>query len=123
MTNTEVAIDLIVYISNKLNINAIPFDVTNDIEMVWLNYIPENRVFNVKLSINHRLTTKENIDKIIKRNVLWFNNTLKRKIGLSNPNKIYNHGIYENWKCAEVSLTYDLTKDMEDALLVLSKIK
>ena len=33
MTNTEVAIDLIVYISNKLNINAIPFDVTNDIDI------------------------------------------------------------------------------------------
>ena len=69
MTDTEVATAIFFYLSNKLNINEIPQDYTNDIVWVSLSYIPSTKVFNAALDITHRLTNKENIDEIVERNV------------------------------------------------------
>ena len=63
MTDTEVATAIVFYLSNKLNINEIPQDYTNDIVSVSLNYLPSTKVFNAALDITHRLTNEENINE------------------------------------------------------------
>ena len=123
MTDTEVATAIVFYLSNKLNINEIPQDYTNDIASVSLNYLPSTKVFNVALDITHHLTCEENINEIAERNIKWFTNVAKRKLGLDNPSKVYKECMSENWKLARVTLKYDLTEDIENALLVLSKIQ
>lgn len=123
MTDTEVATAIVFYLSNKLNVNAIPQDSTNDIASVSLNYLPSTKVFNVALDITHRLTSEENINEIVKRNIKWFTNVVKWKLGLDNPSRIYKDLISENWKLARVTLKYDLTEDIENTLLLLSKMR
>lgn len=123
MTDTEVATAIVFYLSNKLNINAIPQDSTNDIASVSLNYLPSTKVFNVALDITHRLTSKENINEIAERNIKWFTNVVKWKLGLDNPSRVCKDLMSENWKLARVILIYDLTEDIENTLLLLSKMK
>lgn len=123
MTDTEVATAIVFYLSNKLNINEIPQDYTNDIVLVSLNYLPSTKVFNAALDITHRLTSKENIDEIAERNIKWFTNYVKRKLGLDNPSQVYKELMSENCQLARVILMYDLTEDIENTLLLLSKIK
>ena len=123
MTDIEVATTIVSYLSNKLNINAISQDATNDIIFVGLNYTPSDKVFNVMLDITHRLTSEENINEIVERNVKWFTNVAKWKLDLDNPNRVYKDFTSENWKLARVILMYDLTEDMENALLLLSKMR
>ena len=123
MTDTEVATAIVFYLSNKLNINEIPQDYTNDIASVSLNYLPSTKVFNVALDITHRLTSEENIDEIVERNIKWFTNDVKWKLGLDNPSRVCKDLISENWKLAKVILMYDLTEDIENTLLLLSKIR
>lgn len=123
MTDTEVATAIVFYLSNKLNINAIPQDSTNNIASIRLNYIPSDKVFNVALDITHRLTSEENIDEIVERNIKWFTNVVKWKLGLDNPSRVYKDLISENWKLGRVILMYDLTEDIENTLLLLSKMK
>lgn len=122
MTDTEVTTAIVFYLSNKLNINTIPQDSTNDIVFVSLDYLPSTRVFNVALAITHRLTNEENINEIVERNIKWFTNVVKWKLGLDNPSRVYKDFTSENWKLARVVLMYDLTEDMENALLLLSKM-
>ena len=122
MTDTEVATTIVFYLSNKLNINAISQDSTNNIASISLNYTPSDKVFNVVLNITHRLTNEENIDEIVERNIKWFTNVLKCKLGLDNPSRVYKDLISENWKLGRVILMYDLTEDIENTLLLLSKI-
>lgn len=123
MTETEVATAIVFYLSNKLNINAIPQDSTNDIASVSLNYLPSTKVFNVMLDITHRLTSEENINEIAERNIKWFTNVVKWKLGLDNPSRVYKDHMSENWKLARVILMYDLTEDIENTLLLLSKMR
>jgi hypothetical protein len=123
MTDTEVATAIVFYLSNKLNINAIPQDSTNDIASVSLNYLPSTKVFSVMLDITHRLTNEENINEIAERNIKWFTNDVKWKLGLDNPSRVYKDIMSENWKLARVILMYDLTEDIENTLLLLSKMK
>lgn len=123
MTDTEVATTIVFYLSNKLNINAISQDATNDIISVGLNYTPSDKVFNVMLDITHRLTSEENINEIVERNVKWFTNVVKWKLGLDNPSRVYKDFTSENWKLARVMLMYDLTEDIENTLLLLSKMR
>lgn len=123
MTDTEVATAIVFYLSNKLNINEIPQDYTNDIVSVSLNYLPSTKVFNAALDITHRLTNEENINEIAERNIKWFTNVVKRKLGLDNPSRVYKDLMSENWKLARVILEYDLTEDIENTLLLLSKIR
>lgn len=123
MTDTEIATTIVFYLSNKLNINAIPQDSTNDIAFVSLNYLPSTKAFNVALDITHRLTSEENIDEIVERNIKWFTNVVKWKLGLDNPSQVYKDLISENWKLGRVMLRYDLTEDIENTLLLLSKIR
>jgi len=123
MTDTEVATAIVFYLSNKLNINEIPQDSTNDIASVSLNYLPSTKVFSVMLDITHRLTNEENINEIAERNIKWFTNDVKWKLGLDNPSRVYKDIMSENWKLARVILMYDLTEDIENALLLLSKMK
>ena len=123
MTDTEVATAIVFYLSNKLNINAIPQDSTNDIVSIRLNYLPSTKVFNVALDITHRLTTEENIDEIVERNIKWFTNVVKCKLGLDNPSRVYKDLISENWKLGSVIVMYDLTEDIENTLLLLSKMR
>ena len=123
MTDTEVATTIVFYLSNKLNINAISQDSTNNIASISLNYTPSDKVFNVVLNITHRLTNEENIDAIVERNIKWFTNTVKRKIGLGDPSRVYKELISKNWKLGKVMLAYDLTEDIESSLLLLSKIR
>lgn len=123
MTDTEVATTIVFYLSNKLNINAIPQDSTNDIASVSLNYLPSTKVFNVALDITHHLTSEENIDEIVERNIKWFTNVVKWKLGLDNPSRVYKDLISENWKLGRVTLMYDLTEDIENTLLLLSKMR
>ena len=122
MTDTEVATAIVFYLSNELNINEIPQDYTNDIVSVSLNYLPSTKVFNATLDITHRLTTEENINEIVERNIKWFTNVVKWKLGLDNPSRVYKDLMNENWKLARVILMYDLTEDMENTLLLLSKM-
>jgi len=123
MTDTEIATAIVFYLSNKLNINAIPQDYTNDIASISLNYTPSDKVFSVALDITHHLTSKENINEIVERNIKWFNNDTKRKLGLDKPSRIYKDLISQSWMLAKVILMYDLTEDIENTLLVLSKIQ
>jgi hypothetical protein len=123
MTDTEVATAIVFYLSDKLNINAIPQDSTNDIASVSLNYLPSTKVFSVMLDITHRLTNEENINEIAERNIKWFTNDVKWKLGLDNPSRVYKDLMSENWKLARVILMYDLTEDIENTLLLLSKIR
>ena len=123
MTDTEIATAIVFYLSNKLNINAIPQDSTNDIVSIRLNYLPSTKVFNVALDITHRLTTEENIDEIVERNIKWFTNVVKCKLGLDNPSRVYKDLISENWKLGSVIVMYDLTEDIENTLLLLSKMR
>ena len=123
MTDTEVATAIVFYLSNKLNINEIPQDSTNDIASVSLNYLPSTKVFSVMLDITHRLTNEENINEIAERNIKWFTNDVKWKLGLDNPSRVYKDIMSENWKLARVILMYDLTEDIENALLLLSKMR
>lgn len=123
MTDREVATAIVFYLSNKLNINEIPQDYTNDIASVSLNYLPSTKVFNVALDITHRLTSEENINEIAERNIKWFTNDVKWKLGLDKPSQIYKEHMSENWKLARVILMYDLTEDIENTLLLLSKMK
>ena len=123
MTDTEVATAIVFYLSNKLNINEIPQDYTNDIVSVSLNYLPSTKVFNAALDITHRLTNEENINEIAERNIKWFTNDVKWKLGLDNPSRVYKDLMNENWKLARVILMYDLTEDMENAWLLLSKMR
>ena len=123
MTDTEVATAIVFYLSDKLNINAIPQDSTNDIASISLNYLPSTKVFSVMLDITHRLTNEENINEIAERNIKWFTNDVKWKLGLDNPSRVYKDLTSENWKLARVILMYDLTEDIENALLLLSKIR
>lgn len=123
MTDTEVATAIVFYFSDKLNINAIPQDSTNEIASVSLNYLPSTKVFSVALDITHRLTSEENINEIVERNIKWFTNVAKRKLGLDNPSRVYKDRISETWMLAKVILMYDLTEDIENTLLVLSKIQ
>lgn len=123
MTDTEVATAIVFYLSNELNINEIPQDYTNDIVSVSLNYLPSTKVFNAALDITHRLTTEENINEIVERNIKWFTNVVKWKLGLDNPSRVYKDFTSENWKLARVILMYDLTEDMENTLLLLSKMR
>lgn len=106
-----------------MNINEIPQDYTNDIVSVSLNYLPSTKVFNAALDITHRLTTEENINEIVERNIKWFTNYVKRKLGLDNPSRVYKEFMNENCQLARVILMYDLTEDIENTLLLLSKIK
>lgn len=123
MTDTEIATTIVFYLSGKLNINAIPQDSTNnDIASVSLNYLPSTKVFNAGLDITHRLTSKENIDEIVERNIKWFTNVVKWKLGLDNPSRVYKDFTYE-FPPARVILMYDLTEDIENAWLLLSKIR
>lgn len=121
MTDIEVATTIVSYLSNKLNINAIPQDSTNDIVSVSLDYLPSTKVFNAVLDITHRLTSRENLDEIVERNIKWFTNDVKWKLGLDNPSRIYKDFTYE-FPLVRVILMYDLTEDMENALLLLSKM-
>lgn len=123
MTDTEVATAIVFYLSNKLNINEIPQDSTNDIASVSLNYLPSTKVFSIVLDITHRLTSEENIDEIAERNIKWFTNVVKWKLGLDNPSRVCKDLMSENWKLASVTLMYDLTEDIENTLLLLSKIR
>lgn len=123
MTDTEVATAIVFYLSDKLSINAIPQDSTNDIASVSLNYLPSTKVFNVALDITHRLTNEENINEIAERNIKWFTNVVKWKLGLDNPSQVYKEHMSENWKRAKVILMYDLTEDIENAWLLLSKMR
>ena len=123
MTDTEVATAIVFYLSNKLNINAISQDSTNNIASISLNYTPSNKVFNVMLNITHHLTSEENIDEIVERNIKWFTNIVKWKLGLDNPSRVYKDLISENWKLGRVILMYDLTENIENTLLLLSKIQ
>ncbi len=123
MTDTEVATAIVFYLSNKLNINAISQDSTNNIVSISLNYIPSDKVFNVMLDITHHLTSEENINEIVERNIKWFTNVVKWKLGLDNPSRVYKDLMSENWKLGRVTLMYDLTEDIENTLLVLSKIR
>lgn len=122
MTDTEVATAIVFYLSNKLNINEIPQDYTNDIVSVSLNYLPSTKVFNAALDITHRLTTEENINEIVERNMKWFTNVVKWKLGLDNPSRVYKDFTYE-FPPARVILMYDLTEDIENAWLLLSKMR
>lgn len=122
MTDIEVATTIVSYLSNKLNINTIPQDSTNDIVFVSLDYLPSTKVFNVVLAITHRLTNEENINEIVERNIKWFTNVVKWKLGLDNPSRVYKDFTSENWKLARAILMYDLTEDMENALLLLFKM-
>ena len=122
MTDIEVATTIVSYLSNKLNINEIPQDYTNDIVSVSLNYLPSTRVFNAALDITHRLTTEENINEIVERNIKWFTNVVKWKLGLDNPSRVYKDFTYE-FPPARVILMYDLTEDIENAWLLLSKMR
>lgn len=122
MTDTEVATAIVFYLSNKLNINEIPQDYTNDIVSVSLNYLPSTKVFNAALDITHRLTTEENINEIVERNIKWFTNVVKWKLGLDNPSRVYKDFTYE-FPPARVILMYDLTEDIENAWLLLSKMR
>lgn len=123
MTDIEVATTIVSYLSNKLNVNAIPQDSTNDIVFVSLDYLPSTKVFNVALAITHRLTNEENINEIVERNIKWFTNVVKWKLDLDNPSRVYKDFTSENWKLARVILMYDLTEDMENTLLLLSKMR
>ena len=122
MTDIEVATTIVSYLSNKLNINAIPQDSTNDIVFVSLDYLPSTRVFNIALAITHRLTNEENINEIVERNIKWFTNVVKWKLGLDNPSRVYKDFTYE-FPPARVILMYDLTEDIENAWLLLSKMR
>ena len=122
MTDTEVATAIVFYLSNKLNINEIPQDYTNDIVSVSLSYLPSTKVFNAALDITHRLTSKENLDEIVERNIKWFTNVVKWKLGLDNPSRVYKDFTYE-FPPARVILMYDLTEDIENAWLLLSKMR
>lgn len=122
MTDTEVATTIVSYLSNKLNINAIPQDSTNDIVSVSLDYLPSTKVFNAVLDITHRLTSRENLDEIVERNIKWFTNDVKWKLGLDNPSRIYKDFTYE-FPLVRVILMYDLTEDIENAWLLLSKMR
>lgn len=122
MTDREVATAIVFYLSNKLNINEIPQDYTNDIVSVSLSYIPSTKVFNAALDITHRLTTEENINEIVERNIKWFTNVVKWKLGLDNPSRVYKDFTYE-FPPARVILMYDLTEDIENAWLLLSKMR
>ena len=122
MTDTEVATAIVFYLSNKLNINEIPQDYTNDIMSVSLSYLPSTKVFNAALDITHRLTSKENIDEIVERNIKWFTNVVKWKLGLDNPSRVYKDFTYK-FPLARVILMYDLTEDIENAWLLLSKMR
>lgn len=123
MTDREVATAIVFYLSNELNINEISQDYTNDIVSVSLNYLPGTKVFNAALDITHRLTNEENINEIAERNIKWFTNVVKWKLGLDKPSQIYKEHMSENWKLARVILMYDLTEDIENTLLLLSKMK
>ena len=123
MTDTEVATAIVFYLSNKLNINEISQDYTNDIVLVSFNYLPSTKVFNAVLDITHRLTTEENINEIVERNIKWFTNVVKWKLGLDNPSRVHRDFTSENWKLARVILMYDLTEDIENTLLLLSKMR
>lgn len=122
MTDREVATTIVSYLSNKLNINEIPQDYTNDIVSVSLSYLPSTKVFNAALDITHRLTSKENIDEIVERNIKWFTNVVKWKLGLDNPSRVYKDFTYK-FPPARVILMYDLTEDIENAWLLLSKMR
>lgn len=119
MTDTEVATTIVSYLSNKLNINTIPQDYTNDIVSVSLNYLPSTKVFSAALDITHRLTNEENINEIVERNIKWFTNVVKWKLGLDNPSRVYKDFTSENWKLARVILEYDLTDELVDKLIAL----
>ena len=123
MTDTEVATAIVFYLSNKLNINEIPQDYTNDIVSVSLSYLPSTKVFNAALDMTHRLTSKENLDEIVERNIKWFTNAVKWKLGLDNPpSRVYKDFTYE-FPPARVILMYDLTEGIENAWLLLSKMR
>lgn len=123
MTDTEVATAIVFYLSNKLNINEIPQDYTNDIVSVSLSYLPSTKVFNAALDITHRLTSKENLDEIVERNIKWFTSVVKWKLGLDNPpSRVYKDFTYE-FPPTRVILMYDLTEDIENAWLLLSKMR
>ena len=122
MTDIEVATTIVSYLSNKLNINEIPQDYTNDIVSVSLNYLPSTKVFNAALDITHRLTTEENINEIVERNIKWFTNIVKWKLGLDNPSRVYKDFTYE-FPPVRVILMYDLTEDIENTWLLLSKMR
>lgn len=122
MTDTEVATAIVFYLSNELNINEIPQDYTNDIVSVSLNYLPGTKVFNAALDITHRLTNEENINEIAERNIKWFTDVVKWKLGLDNPSRVYKDFTYA-FPLVRVILMYDLTEDIENAWLLLSKMK
>lgn len=122
MTDTEVATAIVFYLSNKLDINEIPQDYTNDIVSVSLSYLPSTKVFNAALDITHRLTSRENLDEIVERNIKWFTNDVKWKLGLDNPSRVYKDFTYE-FPLVRVILMYDLTEDIENAWLLLSKMR
>lgn len=122
MTDREVATTIVSYLSNKLNINEIPQDYTNDIVSVSLSYLPSTKVFNAALDITHRLTNKENLDEIVERNIKWFTNVVKWKLDLDNPSRVYKDFTYE-FPLGRVILMYDLTEDIENAWLLLSKMR
>lgn len=122
MTDTEVATAIVFYLSNKLNINEIPQDYTNDIVSVSLSYLPSTKVFNAALDITHRLTNEENINEIVERNIKWFTNVVKWKLGLDNPSRVYKDFTNE-FPPARVILMYNLTEDIENAWLLLSKMR
>ena len=125
MTDTEIATTIFFYFSNKLNINAIPQDPLNDIYTINLNYNPNDRIFSIKLVLIHRLTTRENVKEIIEKNIRYFVNTVKCKLGFEKPNKIYKQDVntIDATNYSEVILTYNLTEDMENTLLILSRIR
>ena len=125
MTDTEVANTIFFYFSNKLNINAIPQDPLNDIYTINLNYNHNDRIFSIKLFLIHRLTTKENVKEIIEKNIRYFVNTVKHKLGFEKPNKIYKQAVntIDATNYSEVILTYNLTEGIENSLLVLSRMK
>lgn len=122
MTDREVATTIVSYLSNKLNINEIPQDYTNDIVSVSLSYLPSTKVFNAALDITYRLTNKENLDEIVERNIKWFTNVVKWKLDLDNPSRVYKDFTYE-FPLGRVILMYDLAEDIENAWLLLSKMR
>ena len=63
-----------------------------------------------------------NINEIAERNIKWFTDVVKWKLGLDNPSRVYKDFTYA-FPLVRVILMYDLTEDIENAWLLLSKMR